>query len=284
MALNEVTCSILTGRVHGLLGPNGAGKSTLMNILAGVLPQSSGVVNWAEGIEPKIGFLPEFAPLYGGMRVIDYLFFIAALKKIYGDSEITRVIELCHLEDVQTRLIENLSRGYRQRVNLAQALLAKPTFLILDEPFIGLDPQSIQDVRNLILSLRGEVTILFSSHQLHEVESICDDLTVMHKGNVLKNGTLSDIVHSVETQSLITITLENSEDDWISLLSQNFSTIDVTIEFRDNATILSISYGKREEFRADIIKLIVDNGGKILEVKKLELSLEDAFEKMLAVV
>lgn len=280
-ALSDFSCSISKGHIHGLLGPNGAGKSTLMNILAGIVPPSKGEVRWYSNHDSSIGFLPEHAPLYGGMRVGEYIEFCASLKKITLIDEIDRVLSLCKLEEVKGRLIENLSRGYRQRVNLAQSLLGKPTFLILDEPFIGLDPQSIQDVRSLILSLKGEVTILFSSHQLNEVESICDDLTIMHKGHLLKSGTVSEMVKSVETQNVVKVTLKCKNDLWEEKLKKQFDLISINSETKNEQVELTISYSMKQELRPEIISYLVSNGASILEVKKQVLHLEDVFESMM---
>jgi ABC-2 type transport system ATP-binding protein len=280
-ALNQVSFSLQQKQIHGLLGPNGAGKSTLMNILAGILPASSGKIYWPNGAL-SIGFLPEHSPLYGGMRVEEYLYFAAKLKEVVAEIEVQRVLDICQLGDLKHRLIQNLSRGYRQRVNLAQALLNRPKLLILDEPFIGLDPQSITELRHLFISLKNETTILFSSHQLQEVESICDELTILHKGNLLATGSLESILRSVDGSEAFTIKIKPDNKDWQKLILELHDIASVElIDRSDKYLKFSIKSDQSEKSRALVVNEVVKHGGSLLELRVIERHLEDVFEKMI---
>ncbi len=283
-ALSDINLSIKQGGIHGLLGPNGAGKSTLMSILAGILLPTTGEIIWHHKERPLLGLLPEHSPLYPQMRVVDYLHYVSILKKL-PIKYVHQVIEQCSLGDVQQRMIANLSRGYRQRVNLAQALLGYPKFIILDEPFIGLDPNSIQEIRELIVSLKNDATILFSSHQLHEVEMICDEVTILHRGLVLSSGTLEHLQKSVKNESLVYIDLLPSEQDWRSLLTDEFSGLDIHIEREGHRTKLEIVFTHNLEHIveqvAKIVACLVTNGGQVVRVEQERRSLEELFDKII---
>ena len=187
VALNDISFSVKKGSVHGFLGPNGAGKSTTMKILSGLIPESSGEFK----VNGKVGFLPEHPPVYPNMSVEDYLTFVL---KIYSPEKSTNhiaqnsvadVMEKTGLTDVKERLIGNLSKGYQQRVGIAQALVHSPEIIILDEPTVGLDPVAISDIRDLINKLKKDHTILFSTHQLHDVELLCSEITLINHGRIV---------------------------------------------------------------------------------------------------
>src|SRR5215813_4641939 len=204
-AIRDVSFSVAPGEIVGFLGPNGAGKSTTMRILSCFLPASGGTARVAgydvfrESLEvrKRIGYLPENVPLYGDMRVGPYLTFVAEVKGVGRGARRARVAEVmerCLIADVENRLIRNLSKGYRQRVGLAQALVSDPAVLILDEPTIGLDPKQIAEIRALIKSLAGEHTVILSTHILPEVSMVCTSVVIINKGVIVAQGPIDTLV------------------------------------------------------------------------------------------
>ena len=203
-AVNHISFTINDNEILGFLGPNGAGKSTTMNMIAGYLPMTAGKVTifgsdiTKEPVAAKknIGYLPEIPPVYPDMRVTEYLSFCAGLKRIKFSErkdEIARVMKLLKIEDVQHKLIKNLSKGYKQRVGFAQALLGNPKFLILDEPTVGLDPNQVIEVRNIIKDLKKEHSVIFSSHILSEVSAVCDRVVIINKGDIKAIDTIENL-------------------------------------------------------------------------------------------
>lgn len=212
-AVRDVSFEVPKGRVVGFLGPNGAGKSTTMRILAGYLTATSGkasiagfdVFNDPIEVRRRIGYMPESCPLYGELRVEEYLRFRAGLKGLGWRARRQRidfVVNRCWLKDVRRQLVGTLSKGYRQRVGLADALLADPPVLILDEPTAGLDPTQIRETRKLIRELGTEHTMLLSTHILSEVEMTCDSVIIIYEGQVVADGSLSDVRKAHKNQSL----------------------------------------------------------------------------------
>src|SRR5438128_604519 len=204
-AIRDVSFSVAPGEIVGFLGPNGAGKSTTMRILSCFLPATSGsakvagfdVFRESMEVRKRIGYLPESVPLYADMRVAPYLDFVAEVKGVPRSARRQRVgevIERCLIADVQTRLIRTLSKGYRQRVGLAQALVSDPHVLILDEPTIGLDPAQIAEIRNLIKSLAGEHTVILSTHILPEVSMVCGSVVIINRGVIVARGPIDTLV------------------------------------------------------------------------------------------
>ena len=203
-AVNNISFTINDNEILGFLGPNGAGKSTTMNMIAGYLPMTAGKVTifgsdiTKEPVAAKknIGYLPEIPPVYPDMRVTEYLSFCAGLKRIKFSErkdEIARVMKLLKIEDVQHKLIKNLSKGYKQRVGFAQALLGNPKFLILDEPTVGLDPNQVIEVRNIIKDLKKDHSVIFSSHILSEVSAVCDRVVIINKGDIKAIDTIESL-------------------------------------------------------------------------------------------
>ncbi len=225
-AVRDVSFEVPKGRVVGFLGPNGAGKSTTMRILAGFLTATSGkasIAGYDVFTDPirarrQIGYMPESCPLYPEMRVVEYLKFRASLKGLGWFSRgkrIDYVLERCWLKDVRRQLIGTLSKGYRQRVGLADALLADPPVLILDEPTAGLDPTQIRETRKLIRELGREHTMLLSTHILSEVEMACDTVIVIYQGRVVEHGLLSDVRAKHKNQNLEDIFVRLTEQEGI---------------------------------------------------------------------
>ena len=211
MAVSNISFEVTTGSIHGFLGPNGAGKTTTMKMIAGLIPPSNGTITLnGEKVDPNnqnlknsVGLLPENPPLYVDMSVEDYLKYVARLHQVKAVSQqVEKVMTELSLLEVRKRLIGNLSKGYKQRVGLAQAIVYDAPFLILDEPTNGLDPQSVVELREFIKRLSSEKTILFSSHVLPEVEQICDQITIIHQGRIRATGDLHEI-HKKFKQGLV---------------------------------------------------------------------------------
>src|SRR5438552_1633200 len=214
LAVDDITFEVRTGELVGFLGPNGAGKSTTMRILTTFLPASSGYA-WVAGfdvmyqsmeVRQRIGYLPESVPLYPEMRVNEYLSYRARLKGVERSGRTARIdycMDKCRIKEVKTRLLGTLSKGYRQRVGLADTLLADPPVLILDEPTAGLDPSQIRASRDLIRELGREHTILLSTHILPEVEMICDRVIIIHRGRVVASSALKELARQAGEQSTL---------------------------------------------------------------------------------
>ncbi len=220
-AVNNISFTINDNEILGFLGPNGAGKSTTMNMIAGYLPMSDGKVSiydcdiTANPVKAKknIGYLPEIPPVYPDMRVKEYLSFCAGLKRIpmaKKSSEIKRVTELLKIADVKDKLIKNLSKGYKQRVGFAQALLGNPKFLILDEPTVGLDPNQVVEVRQIIKDLKKEHSVIFSSHILSEVSAVCDRVVIINKGDIKAIDTIENLEKSLGGDLFLNVKIKGS--------------------------------------------------------------------------
>ncbi len=220
-AVNNISFTINDNEILGFLGPNGAGKSTTMNMIAGYLPMSDGKVSIygcdisSEPVKAKknIGYLPEIPPVYPDMRVKEYLSFCAGLKRVpmaKKSSEIKRVMELLKITDVKDKLIKNLSKGYKQRVGFAQALLGNPKFLILDEPTVGLDPNQVVEVRQIIKDLKKEHSVIFSSHILSEVSAVCDRVVIINKGDIKAIDTIENLEKSLGGDLFLNVKIKGS--------------------------------------------------------------------------
>src|SRR5271166_733202 len=222
-AVRDISFDVPAGQIVGFLGPNGAGKSTTMRILAGYQAATSGEatidgldVFWKPvEVRRRIGYMPASCPLYPEMRVEEYLRFRAGIKGVHGPRRASRVeyvLERCWLTDVRRQLIGTLSKGYRQRVGLADSLLAEPPVLILDEPTAGLDPTQIRSTRKLIRELGQQHTILLSTHILSEVELVCDNVIIIHRGRVAASGPIKDLAHQAERHEVLAATFEGNVD------------------------------------------------------------------------
>jgi ABC-2 type transport system ATP-binding protein len=223
VAVDNISFNVLAGEIMGFLGPNGAGKTTTMRILSGYMPPTSGAATVAGydvfrqslQVRQNVGYMPENAPLYQDMKVKEYLHFRAAIKGMSGRQLRERcgdVMEMCSLLDVRRRLIVNLSKGYRQRVALADALLSRPKLLILDEPTNGLDPTQIRGVRELLRTLRGETTVLLSTHILAEVEQTCDRVIILHKGKVRALDTPRNLSREFQAAGHVSLELSGGKN------------------------------------------------------------------------
>lgn len=287
VAVSNISFQVNKGSIHGFLGPNGAGKSTTMKMIAGLLPSSTGeiflfdqkVSSQNVDIKNQLGLLPENAPLYVDMKVENYLQFVAKLHKMKNvNDQVNKVMEDLHLTEVRNRLIGNLSKGYRQRVGLAQAIVYDAPFLILDEPTNGLDPQTVVELRDFIKKLSSTKTILFSSHVLSEVEQLCDQITIIHKGKIRASGDLKEI-HRKFRQG-ISIKLGIGCGEVLPDLS-NFGKYEIhhhsTLPLEEQ---YQLTFEAEKDIRSDLGKFILDRGLKLMTLTVESPELEDIFLHM----
>lgn len=284
-ALDEVSFSIGGAEIVGFLGPNGAGKSTTMKILSGHIVETSGTANILgmdvskESLEIKkrIGYLPELNPLYGDMYVREYLFFIADIHKIKDTQKaINRVIKSTGLERESRKKISQLSKGYKQRVGLAQALINNPDVLILDEPTSGLDPNQMKEIRSLILSLGKNKTILLSSHIMQEVEAMCSRVIILNKGKIIADDTIEAIKKNWDTNTIQTHVKFRD-----SVNGAELSLIDgvESIKSVDEKTFVIVSKGN-VDIAEELFNFAIASNTIIVEQKEQEKSLESIFQKL----
>ncbi|MBC8284727.1 MAG: ATP-binding cassette domain-containing protein [Nitrospinae bacterium] len=287
-AINNLSFQIDKGEVVGFLGPNGAGKSTTMNIISCILPASSGSVRingfdtFEQSLEIRkiIGYLPETPPLYPDMIVADFLNFAAGVRGVDAKqipSAVQRVIEKCSLKDVGHRIIGRLSKGYQQRVGLAQAMVHDPEILILDEPTIGLDPIQIIEIRKLIQELAAEHTIILSSHILPEITQICKRVIIINEGEIAAVDSLGGLTASLRKSERISLTVKNSEENVLEKISNLAQVVSVAIG-EENQYLIECALSSN--LQDDIAKLVLENNWGIVELKPVSMTLEDIFLKL----
>ena len=284
-ALDDVSFKIDAGEIVGLVGPNGAGKSTMMKIITCYLPQTSGdisvcgfdVVDNSIDVRKKVGYLPEHNPLYLDMYVVEYLEFIAGIHKLGKKTKerITEMIDITGLDVEKKKKIGVLSKGYRQRVGLAQALIHNPEVLILDEPTSGLDPNQIVEIRNLIKMIGKEKTVLFSTHIMQEVEAVCDKVIVIDKGKIVANKTTVEMHNFNTTFQLISVEF-GSVVNKNSL--KNIPGVIDALPIKDN--IWNIKAIPANDIRPEIFKFAVKQNITVLSMKIEEQSLEETFHQL----
>lgn len=289
-AVNDVSFSIPTGQIVGLLGPNGAGKTTTMRMITGFLEPTSGTVT-IDGIDicenpveakKKIGYMPESAPLYGEMIVEDYLVYIA---KIYGQNPEEKVPALCAecgLKEVMSKNISELSRGNRQRVALAHALMNDPEILILDEPTSGLDPNQVEDVRAIIREIGKTRTVIVSTHILSEVETICSRAIIISGGKLVADSSIEELKNSIGTSSTVYVTVGGTGASEAVELAKSISGVTgVTANSVENGlTQLVVSVNGDSEIRPALIRKLVEGGCDLYEAALNKNSLEDVFHTL----
>ena len=287
-AINNISFQIEKGEVVGFLGPNGAGKSTTMNIISCILAASSGSakINGFDTFEQSlairkiIGYLPETPPLYSDMIVSDYLNFAAGIRGVDTkriSSSVDRVIEKCSLKDVGHRIIGRLSKGYQQRVGLAQAMVHDPEILILDEPTIGLDPIQIIEIRKLIQELTTEHTIILSSHILPEINQICKRVIIINDGEIAAVDSLGGLAASLRKSDRLSLTVRSSENNVIEKLNSLDQVISAT---NSEGNEYLIECALRSNLQDGIAKLALENNWGIVELKPVSMTLEDIFLKL----
>ena len=278
IALSDVSFSVERGSIHGLVGPNGAGKSTIMKILAGLIPPTTGEFYVENSSDHAVGILPEESPLYMMMKVRDYLLFVGeinALSKKENRSSCDEIIKICHLEDVEHRLISNLSKGYKQRVGIAQALYCHPAIVILDEPFVGLDPNSVSEIRSMISRLKEKHTVLLSTHQLNEVENLCSEITIINNGQIFKSGNLDEIKKHFTHHQIIWIDLQGEKPLWVEKISDHYQGTTVSMEKNGRLKCL---FSESEDMRGSLSRFIISEGGELLFIDREEIRLEEIFK------
>ncbi len=294
-AVNDISFTINDNEILGFLGPNGAGKSTTMNMIAGYLPMTAGTVTICgtdiskDPVKAKknIGYLPEIPPVYPDMKVKEYLSFCAGLKRIpvsERKSEIKRVMELLKVTDVQDKLIKNLSKGYKQRVGFAQALLGNPKFLILDEPTVGLDPNQVVEVRKIITDLKKDHSVIFSSHILSEVSAVCDRVVVINKGDIRAIDTIENLESSFKG-ALVLIAKIKGKREFTASVIRDVNGVDSIEEItEDSEGVYNYRIrlaGDADEVRSSLMMTLVENKLQLLEIFTEKPNLEDVFIKLI---
>ncbi|MCB0411802.1 MAG: ABC transporter ATP-binding protein [Bdellovibrionales bacterium] len=287
LAIENLNFSVSKGEVVGFLGPNGAGKSTTMKIITGYMAPSSGEVQVAGfdvfenpiDVKKRIGYLPETPPVYGDMRVRDYLAFVARLKGVPRSKTTSMVdvaIDKANLKDVADRLIQNLSKGYRQRVGLAQALVSDPEILILDEPTVGLDPKQVQEVRRLIQGLRGHHTIVLSTHILPEVQASCSRIIIINSGKIIAEDSLDGLSRRMGGKKRVFLRLRRKQQELCSSLENLPGVTKV-----DNAgsEIIAETDGLEDTIEG-LSSHVVEKGAGLIEFRTEGMNLEDIFIKL----
>ena len=295
-AIRDVSFSVAPGDIVGFLGPNGAGKSTTMRILSCFLPASSGsakvagydVFRESMEVRKRIGYLPESVPLYGDMRVAPYLDFVAEVKGVGRSARRARVAEVMErtlITDMQDRLIRNLSKGYKQRVGLAQALVSDPHVLILDEPTIGLDPAQITEVRALIKSLAGEHTVILSTHILPEVSMVCGSVVIINRGAIVAQGPIDRLVEQFFPTARVAVEVTAPR---AAAVRDGMRTIPGVVRVEespiasDGVSRLVVESARDHDVRGEIFQMAAQQKWGLLELRRVGMTLEEVFMRIVA--
>src|SRR5689334_11963614 len=292
MAIEGMSFQVEKGEILGFLGPNGAGKTTTMRIITGYMPASEGTVR-VDGydvfdnpldVRRRIGYLPENPPLYLEMTVTGYLRFVAKIKGVPKDKihqEVARVMERASIADVKERIIAKLSKGYKQRVGIAQALLNDPPVLILDEPTIGLDPKQIHEVRELVKDLAGNHTVVLSTHILPEVEQTCHRVIIIDRGKIVAVDTPQNLRTQLQGGERVTVEVQGPVSEIISKIRAMSGVVTVQkVSESDGLHRLQIEGEQKRDIRSDLARTIVQNGWGLYELQAATMSLEDIFLKL----
>ena len=289
-AVDHLSFKIEKGKIYGFLGPNGAGKSTTMNMITGYIASTEGTVtidghdilDEPEQAKKCIGYLPEMPPLYFDMTVLEYMNFVADLKKIPKDkknSMVAEVMEMVKITDMKNRLIKNLSKGYRQRVGLAQAILGYPEVIILDEPTVGLDPKQIIEIRDLIKSLKEKHTVILSSHILSEVSAVCDYVLIISHGKLVASDTPENLGKLAEGSNTLNLIVKGEKDKICTALGQIEGVKNVTAADakEEHAWNINVSTNEDRDVREEVFFKMADAKCPILEMQSRKVSLEEIF-------
>ena len=291
-AVDHLNFTIEEGHVYGFLGPNGAGKSTTMNIMTGYLGATEGevlinghdILKEPEEAKKQIGYLPELPPLYMEMTVREYLEFVAELKGIAKnkrEDSINEVEKMVKIWEVENRLIRNLSKGYRQRVGLAQAVLGFPEIIILDEPSVGLDPKQIIEIRELIRQLAKKHTVILSSHILAEVREVCDYILIISKGKLVASDTPENLERNLGDSDLIEIETKTAPDEVRRILETVDGIRSISTKYLENGiTWAQIKEKKNTDVREKVFQAFAQNHQPLLKLNPLQVSLEDVFMEL----
>lgn len=289
-AVDDISFDVKTGEILGFLGPNGAGKSTTMKIITCFISPTSGGVSLngyniaddSQKIRSRIGYLPEHTPLYTDMPIVDYLKLSARLQNVPEDqimSRVRKMVDLCGLEPEQHKYIGELSKGFRQRVGLAQALIHDPEVLILDEPTTGLDPNQIVEIRSLIKEIGKEKTVMLSSHILKEVEATCDRILIINKGQIVADGSTEELRQRAAGSDRLLVQFKNAGDDVQASLSELSSVTDVSAA-EDGRQGWMVTSNPDMDSREEIFEHCVANNWVLTQMTPVESSLEDIFREL----
>ena len=290
LAVDNISFSIEKGEVIGFLGPNGAGKSTTMNMMCGCLAPSEGkitingidIMDEPEETRKYVGYLPEQPPLYLEMTVLEYLKFVGELKKVSKQQikeDISRIVDLVKIDDVKHRLIRNLSKGYKQRVGIAQALMGNPPILVLDEPSVGLDPKQIIEIRNLINELKKDHTLIISSHILPEISAVCDRVLIIHKGAIVASDTPDNLSKRLTGSNKVSLRIRGEEEAVRSALATLVpgESLNITESTEAGAVEVTLEAEGEEDIREKTFFALSKNKLPLLQMRPMEMSLEDIF-------
>ncbi len=291
-AIEQLTFTVDRGEVVGFLGPNGAGKTTTMRVLSCFMPPTGGtakvggydILTHAREVRRHIGYLPEHVPLYTDLTVTQYLNFVAeakGLSRLGRRHKVAEVIERCLLQEAEGRIIAKLSKGYRQRVGLAQALLGDPPVLILDEPTIGLDPKQIIEIRSLIRDMRGDHTVILSTHILPEVSMVCQRVIIINEGRIVAVDTPENLTRRLQRSTQVLLQIEGPPEQVTGILRDMVGVR--RVEMRDGAGVLRrylVEMDKERDLRQELARAVCGHGWGLLELRPVDMSLEDIFIRL----
>ncbi len=291
-AVKSINFELNDGEIVGFLGANGAGKSTTLKVMTGYLTPTAGNVyvndldiqsNTLE-IQKQIGYLPELNPLYAEMRVYDLLEFTGNIRNITGKAfknSLARVVEQCGLKGVIHRMVSECSKGYKQRIGLACAMIHDPKILILDEPVTGLDPNQIVEIRNLIKDLGTEKLVLMSSHILQEIQATVNRIIIIHKGEIVADGTNEELMSGFMGNTKLTLEIKNAEDSTVKALTEKIPSISlVDATKRNGSQILHLEYPKEKDPREELFRYAIDSNWVVTEMSPHSVNLESIFRTL----
>ena len=291
-AVRDISFQVNDGEILGFLGENGAGKSTTLKVMTGYLSATAGnvfvddmnIVDDSLEIRKRVGYLPELNPLYGEMIVYDLLSFIATIRRMEGRAfrqALERVVEQCGLAGVVHRAVQECSKGYKQRIGLATAMLHDPDILILDEPVTGLDPNQIVEIRELIRSLGREKTLIMSSHILQEIEATVDRIIIIHNGEIVADGLREELMSSFRGQTQLTLEVKRAEDESVQGLPEQLQGVALSgMAENSGSRTLLLEYDRDTDPRERIFQYARDQGWVILEMSQARVQLEDVFRNL----
>ncbi len=292
-AVDCISFTVKDGEIVGLLGPNGAGKSTTMNMLTGFIEPTEGTINVngydimkkTKKAKKQIGYMPENVPLYMELTVKEFVSYMAELKLVQRakrKEEVQNVLKETGLEEVQNKLIRNLSRGYKQRVSMAGALVGNPEVLILDEPTVGLDPKQIIEIRNLVKKLGKKHTVILSSHILSEISQICERVIILNKGKIVAIDTPQTLEEKTKEKNILLLTVEDKEEKMSYLQNKikDIQKLEMIKDNEDGTKQYQIISDREIDLRKTLFEVLPKEGITIFELKKAETTLEDAFIKL----
>ena len=294
VAVDNISFTINEGEIIGLVGPNGAGKSTTMNMLTGFIEQTEGeiiidgynMLKKPKKAKREIGYMPEGVPLYTDLTVKEFVTYMAQIKNVdrkLRKEKVEKIIEQTGLKDVENKLTRNLSRGYKQRVSMAGALVGEPKILILDEPTVGLDPKQITEIRNLIKELGKTHTIIISSHILSEISQICSKVIIINKGKIVAVDTPENLEEKVSNKNCVYVTVEDPENKMREIKNKikDIKRLELIEKNEDGTTQYMIESSENIDLRKTIFSELAKENITIFEMKKADTTLEDAFMKLI---